>query len=215
MCLQDDRPDPFSLLCQHGYSFPSTSYLENLANQPGIQKRYKEVKKKNWLQKRFWMSRKGSGATSSNHPLHPMNYTFNSPEKCQGILRIHNLWILLRKNVIHLVIQKFHLHGLFRCQSWQSDRKWCHRCHDVFLIISCTRTNTKGPSKNMPNRCMFYALSTRGYYDVISGNNFDCKKVHEDDIFERQDVLYYIFSQKNPKIMNMQNPQTWDRHFNK
>ena len=62
---------------------------------------------------------------------------------------------------------------------------------------------------------MFYALSTRGYYDATSGNNFDCEKVHEDDIFERQDVLYYIFSQKNPKIMNMQNPQTWDRHFNK
>ena len=62
----------------------------------------------------------------------------------------------------------------------------------VFLI-SCTRTNTKGilASKNMPNRCILYALSTRAYYDVTSGNNFDCEKVHEDDIFE-QDVLHFF-----------------------
>ena len=29
------------------------------------------------------------------------------------------------------------------------------------------------------------------YYDVTSGNNFDCEKVHEDDIFE-QDVLHFF-----------------------
>ena len=28
------------------------------------------------------------------------------------------------------------------------------------------------------------------------------------------DKMYYIFSQKNPKIINTQNPLTWDRHFN-
>ena len=70
----------------------------------------------------------------------------------------------------------------------------CNRELYVFLIISCTRTNTKGilASKNMPNRCILYALSTRTYYDVTSGNNFDCEKVHEDDIFERQDVLHFF-----------------------
>ena len=43
----------------------------------------------------------------------------------------------------------------------------CNRELYVFLIISCTRTNTKGilASKNMPNRGILYALS-----------NFDCKK---------------------------------------
>ena len=31
---------------------------------------------------------------------------------------------------------------------------------------------------------LLYALSTRAYYDITSGDNFDCEKVHEDDIFE-------------------------------
>ena len=32
-----------------------------------------------------------------------------------GILNICNLWILLRKSVIHFVGRKFYLRGLFRC----------------------------------------------------------------------------------------------------
>ena len=69
----------------------------------------------------------------------------------------------------------------------------CNRELYVFLVISCTRTNTKGilASKNMPNRCILYALSTRAYYDVTSSNNFDCEQGHEDDIFE-QDVLHFF-----------------------
>ena len=74
----------------------------------------------------------------------------------------------------------------------------CNRKLYVFLVISCTRTNTKGilASKNMANRCILYALSTRAYYNVTSGNNFDCEKVHEDDIFERQNVLH-CFSEES------------------
>ena len=62
----------------------------------------------------------------------------------------------------------------------------CNRQLYVFLIFSCTRTDTKGilASRNMINRCILYALSTRAYYDVTSRNNFDCENVHEDDIFE-------------------------------
>ena len=58
----------------------------------------------------------------------------------------------------------------------------CNREFDVFLIISCMRTNTKGflASKNMLNRCILYALFNHAHYDVTSGNNFDCEKVHED-----------------------------------
>ena len=61
-----------------------------------------------------------------------------------------------------------------------------------------SRKNTKGilASKHMPNRCILRALSTRAYYDVTSGNNFDCEKVDEDDIFERQDVLH-CFSEES------------------
>ena len=40
----------------------------------------------------------------------------------------------------------------------------CNRELYVFLIISCTRTNTKGilASKNMPNRCILYTLCILG-----------------------------------------------------
>ena len=47
-------------------------------------------------------------------------------------------------------------------------------------------------SKNMLNSCILYALSTRAYYDVTSCINFHCEKVHEDDIFEWQDVLHFF-----------------------
>ena len=83
----------------------------------------------------------------------------------------------------------------------------CNRKLYVFLVISCTRTNTKGilASKNMPNRCILYALSTRAYYDVTSSNNFDCEKVHE-DIFEH-DVLHFLSEEskdyESPKSPNM------------
>ena len=74
----------------------------------------------------------------------------------------------------------------------------CNRELYVFLVISCTRTNTKGilASKSMPNGCILYALSTRAYYNVTSGNNFDCEQCHEDDIFKQQDVLHF-FSEKS------------------
>ena len=83
----------------------------------------------------------------------------------------------------------------------------CNRKLYVFLVISCTRTNTKGilASKNMPNRCILYALSTRAYYDVTSGNNFDCEQGHEDDIFERQDVLHF-FSEESKDYQNAKSP---------
>ena len=43
---------------------------------------------------------------------------FKVPISCLGILRTHNIWILLRKNVTQLVVQKYHFHGLFCSQSW-------------------------------------------------------------------------------------------------
>ena len=41
--------------------------------------------------------------------------------------------------------------------------------------------------------------------------NFDAQKVQEDEIFKRQDVTF--FSQKDPKITIMQNPQSLYKHF--
>ena len=38
---------------------------------------------------------------------------------------------------------------------------------------------------------MYTLCLTRAYYDVTSGNNFDCENVHE-DIFEQQDVLLFF-----------------------
>ena len=74
-------------------------------------------------------------------------------------------------------------------------------------------TITKGSlaSKNMPNICVLHALSIRASFDVTSSNNFDAQKVQEDEIFKRQDVTF--FSQKDPKITIMQNPQSLYKHF--
>ena len=50
---------------------------------------------------------------------------------------------------------------------------------------------------NMSNRCVVYALCTRTCFDDTSGNNLiDSEKVHNDEIFERQDVLH-IFSRES------------------
>ena len=40
-----------------------------------------------------------------------INASIKVPISCLGILRIYNLCILLRKNITHLVVQKYHLHA--------------------------------------------------------------------------------------------------------
>ena len=38
----------------------------------------------------------------------------------------------------------------------------------------------------------FYAFSIRAYFDFTSGNNLDIEKVHEDEIFGRQNILQFF-----------------------
>ena len=70
----------------------------------------------------------------------------------------------------------------------------CNREIYYFLIISCISTITKRipNSKNMPNRWVVYSFSIRAYFDVTSGNKVDSEKVHEDEIFGRQNVLQFF-----------------------
>ena len=129
------------------------------------------------------------------------------------------------KNVIHLVVQKFHVHGLFSSQSWESDRKWCHSRHAFgkkqflqqnytsfslflvreriwreFLLLKTCQIDVY----SMP--CPLVSTMTSLPVTVLAA------KMSMKMIF-LNDKMCYIFSQKIPKIMNTQNLQTWDSHF--
>ena len=146
-----------------------------------------------------------------------MEQTEHEPRiSCQGILSIHNLWILLR-NVIHLVVQKFHLHGLFRCQSCQGsdvivgtllEKKVfvtenytsfslflvCERIQRELLRLKACQIDVY----SMP--CPLVPTMTSLPVKILTAKNFT-------NMIFLNDKMCYVFSQKNPKIMNTQNPQ--------
>ena len=49
---------------------------------------------------------------------------------------------------------------------------------------------------------MPFPVYAHPYFDITTGNNFDGEKVHEGDIFERQDILR-LFARKSIKIIRI------------
>ena len=73
-------------------------------------------------------------------------------------------------------------------------------CHSTILFASKNMPK-KIASKNMPNRCVVQALSSRACFLASRPvNNFDCEKVHEDEIFERQDVQFHVFLRRIKRL---------------
>ena len=70
----------------------------------------------------------------------------------------------------------------------------CNREIYDFLIVSSISTITKRilDSKNISNRCVVYAFSTRAYFDVTSDDNLDSEKVHEEEMFGQENILKYF-----------------------
>ena len=130
-----------------------------------------------------------------------------------GILHICNLWISLRKIVIYLVGFIYFLllkltvkvdvnpwiclinPGYFNIQTSHRFENFC-----LFHQIVPIRFRLEGYIFSMSITACFH-YNTDSWVDVTSVN-FNSEKVHEDDVFGRQD----IFSQTYPKITNMENP---------
>ena len=64
---------------------------------------------------------------------------------------------------------------------------------------------------NVYNSWLFSLYRTDSWNDATSAN-FNSTKIHEDKIFGQQGISQFFSG--HPKITNMQNPQTPDRHFN-
>ena len=91
----------------------------------------------------------------------------------------------------------------------------CNRELYVFLAIFCMWTITKGSitSKNMPTICVFHASFIHLLPPLTSlpVTNLTLKKSRKMKFLN--DKLYYVLSQKDSMITNMQNPQSWYKHF--
>ena len=134
-------------------------------------------------------------------------FFFKVPISCLGILHICNLWILLRKIVIYLVGWKCYLRGIFwllKSTEMTSTQESVSLLQDVLMYKRAMNLRISVHFHQMVTirlRIKWYIFSmwktecfhynTDSWVDVTS-ITFKSKYVHEDNIFDRQDILQFF-----------------------